>query len=79
VGDALIALGDVLLAAFPEMRDRFRNAIKATVKAAETAVNALAENLKKEVQAALFRIAREGLFISSGYCQQSSAGSYICG
>jgi hypothetical protein len=53
VGQALIAIGDVLLAAFPEMRDRFRNAIKGVVKAAEAAVNALADTLKKGVQAAL--------------------------
>lgn len=53
VGAALIAIGDVLLAAFPEMRDRFRNAIKGVVKAAEAAVNALADTLKKGVQAAL--------------------------
>lgn len=53
VGAALIAIGDVLLAAFPEMRDRFRDAIKGVVKAAEAAVNALADTLKKGVQAAL--------------------------
>jgi hypothetical protein len=53
VGQALIAIGDVLLAAFPEMRDRFRNAMKAVVKTAEAAVNALANTLKKGVQIAL--------------------------
>ncbi|MBW4606911.1 MAG: hypothetical protein KME22_06715, partial [Hassallia sp. WJT32-NPBG1] len=53
LGEALIAIADVVLAAFPKLRDRFRNAIKAVVKAAEAAVNALAETLKKGVQAAL--------------------------
>jgi hypothetical protein len=53
IGEVLIAIADVLLAAFPKLRDRFRNAIKAVVKAAEAAVNALAETLKKGVQAAL--------------------------
>ncbi len=58
VGDVLIAIGDKLLAAFPELRDRFRNAIKSAVKAAEDAVNALANTLKKGVQAALNLLAK---------------------
>ncbi|MCP2731310.1 hypothetical protein [Limnofasciculus baicalensis] len=53
VGNALIAIGDKLLAAFPGLRDRFRNAIKTAVKVAETAVNTLAKTLKKGVQTAL--------------------------
>ncbi|MBD1848183.1 DUF4157 domain-containing protein [Cyanobacteria bacterium FACHB-63] len=53
VGEALMAIADVLLAAFPKLRDRFRNAIKAVVTAAEAAVNFLADTLKKGVQAAL--------------------------
>jgi hypothetical protein len=53
IGEVLIAIADVVLAAFPKLRDRFRNAIKAVVKAAEAAVNALGETLKKGVQAAL--------------------------
>ncbi|HAG81753.1 MAG TPA: hypothetical protein DCL61_11440, partial [Cyanobacteria bacterium UBA12227] len=58
VGDVLIAIGDKLLAAFPELRDRFRNAIKSAVKVAEDAVNALANTLKKGVQAALNLLAK---------------------
>ncbi|MGC4067407.1 MAG: hypothetical protein QM784_22730 [Polyangiaceae bacterium] len=49
-GDFLIALGDRVLAAFPGLREKFRNAIKALVSAAEKVVNALAEGLKKAVQ-----------------------------
>lgn len=47
VGAALIALGDVLLAAFPNLKRRFRSFIEAKVKAAENAVNRLADALKK--------------------------------
>ncbi|HEX6623380.1 MAG TPA: hypothetical protein VF064_06675, partial [Pyrinomonadaceae bacterium] len=50
VGDALIALGDVLLAAFPGLREKWRNFIKEKVAAAEAAVNKLAEDLKAGVQ-----------------------------
>jgi hypothetical protein len=49
----LIAIGEVMLAAFPEMRERYRNAMKAIVRTAENAVNAIANNLKKGVQVAL--------------------------
>ncbi|HZI18142.1 MAG TPA: DUF4157 domain-containing protein [Pyrinomonadaceae bacterium] len=50
VGDALIALGDVLLAAFPGLRDKWRKFIEEKVAAAEAAVNKLAEDLKAGVQ-----------------------------
>jgi hypothetical protein len=53
VGEALIALGDRLLAAFPELRDRFRKLIQDKIKQAEDAVNRIADNLKKNVKAAL--------------------------
>ena len=53
VGDFLIALGDTLLAAFPGLRDKWRNFIKEKVAAAEAAVNKYAEQLKKDVVAAL--------------------------
>lgn len=53
VGDALIAIGDRVLAAFPTLRNKFRNLIKNAVKAAEDAVNKLAEKLKEDVQKAL--------------------------
>ncbi len=51
--DALIAIGDKLLAAFPGVRDRFRRAIEERVAKAQAAVNALAEGLKDDVQKAL--------------------------
>lgn len=56
VGAALIAIGDVVLAKFPALRDRFRKAIKKRVAQAEAAVNALADKLKKGVQAALDKL-----------------------
>ena len=45
-GKAIIAVGDVVLAAFPEMRDQFRGFIEDKVKAAEDTVNKLADDLK---------------------------------
>ena len=53
VGAAIIAIGDRVLAAFPALRDRFRNLIKSVVKAAEDAVNRLADGLKKGLKALL--------------------------
>jgi len=50
VGDRLIALGDVLLAAFPELRDKFRKAIRAGVDAAVDRVNKLADALNAGIQ-----------------------------
>jgi hypothetical protein len=52
-GDLLIKIGDTVLAAFPEARDKFRKLITAGVKAAEDAVNKLAEGLRKTIVAAL--------------------------
>lgn len=58
VGDALIAIGDRLLAAFPELRERFRATMQALVDSAVEAVNQIAEGLKAGVQAALDLLAR---------------------
>lgn len=52
-GDALIAIGDTVLAAFPEARARFRRSIEEKVRAAEDAVNRIADALQKGVQALL--------------------------
>jgi hypothetical protein len=49
VGAALIAIGDVLLAAFPALREKWRGYIERRVKAAEDTVNAIADRLKKGV------------------------------
>ncbi|MEA2328975.1 MAG: hypothetical protein QOE68_3934, partial [Thermoanaerobaculia bacterium] len=49
-GDICAAAADVLLAGFPELRDRVKGAIRATVSAAEDAVNALADALKRGIQ-----------------------------
>jgi hypothetical protein len=49
-GDALIAIGDRVLAGFPALRDKFRKTIKEGVDAAVDAVNKLADDLKKGVQ-----------------------------
>jgi hypothetical protein len=45
-GKAIMAVGDVVLAAFPEQRARFRGFIEEKVKAAEDTVNKLADGLK---------------------------------
>jgi hypothetical protein len=52
-GDALIEIGDRVLAGFPRLRTKFRGAIRETVGAAERVVNALADGLKAAVQAYL--------------------------
>jgi len=52
-GAALMAIGDVMLAAFPELRDKYKKAIHALVAGAITVVDALADELKKQVVAAL--------------------------
>lgn len=49
-GDALIAIGDTVLAAFPAARAKFRKAIEDRVRAAEDAVNRIADDLKKGAQ-----------------------------
>jgi hypothetical protein len=53
VGDALIALGDTLLAKWPGLRDKWRSAIAKKVQQTEDAVNKLAENLNQGIQKAL--------------------------
>jgi hypothetical protein len=53
VGDALVAIGDKLLAGFPALRDRFRKAIKDRVDKAIATVNRLADDLKAGVLKAL--------------------------
>ncbi|MEH6875699.1 MAG: hypothetical protein V7849_15045, partial [Candidatus Competibacter sp.] len=50
VGDALIAIGDTLLASFPGLRAKWRTFIESKVKAAEDLVNRLADALKRNVQ-----------------------------
>ncbi len=52
-GDLLLKAGDFLLAAFPELREKFKKAITDLVNDAVKAVNALADTLKKTVLAAL--------------------------
>ncbi|MFE1785951.1 hypothetical protein ACFW9F_26120, partial [Streptomyces sp. NPDC059506] len=49
VADALIAIGDVLLAAFPELREKFRNRIEEWRDAAIDKVNEWADRLKEAV------------------------------
>ena len=58
VGDTLIKIGDRVLAGFPALRDKFRNAIKGVVQKAEQAVNALADKLKDNVKKALDKVAK---------------------
>jgi hypothetical protein len=53
IGTALLAITDVLLAGFPELKAKFQKAIKGFVDKAVNAVNKLAEGLKKAVQKAL--------------------------
>jgi hypothetical protein len=49
-GDVLIAIGDTVLAGFPNLRDKFRKAVKDRVDKAVDTVNKYAEDLKKGVQ-----------------------------
>jgi len=56
VGKALLAISDVLLAAFPALKARFQAAIRKTVDKAVAAVNKLADGLKQAVQKALDRL-----------------------
>ncbi len=67
VGAALIALGDVLLAAFPNLKRRFRSCIEAKVKAAENAVNRLADALKKGVTKLLDALGKAFEFLLDSY------------
>jgi hypothetical protein len=52
-GNALTAIGDRVLVAFPVLRDRFRRLIQDRIAAAEASVNRLAAALKQSVQAVL--------------------------
>jgi hypothetical protein len=67
VGAALIALGDALLAAFPNLKRRFRSFIEAKVKAAENAVNRLADALKKGVTKLLDALGKAFEFLLDAY------------
>lgn len=67
VGAALIALGDVLLAVFPNLKRRFRSFIEAKVKAAENAVNRLADALKKGVTKLLDALGKAFEFLLDAY------------
>src|SRR5262249_30612372 len=49
-GALLILAGDIVLAGFPELKEKYRNAIVAGVQAAEDTVNRLADDLKAGVQ-----------------------------
>ncbi len=57
-GEVLTAIGDRVLAGFPALRDRFRNAIRDRVRRAEAAVNRLADGLKAGVRAAIGLLGR---------------------
>ncbi|MBK7676132.1 MAG: hypothetical protein IPJ27_16045 [Candidatus Accumulibacter sp.] len=50
VGDALIAIGETLLAAFPVLRAKWRGFIEEKIRAAENRGNQLADTLKKNAQ-----------------------------
>jgi hypothetical protein len=65
-GTVLTAIGDRVLAGFPALRERFRNAVQARVRQAEAAVNRLAEGLKSGVRAALGLLGRGLAALLSG-------------
>jgi len=67
VGAALVALGDVLLAAFPGLRRKWRAFIASKVKAAEDAVNRLADGLKKGVTRLLDLVGKAFTFLLDAY------------
>jgi hypothetical protein len=53
VGEAVSAIGGALLAAFPEMKAKFQNAIRSAVDTAVATVDQIADGLKAGVQQAL--------------------------
>ncbi len=57
-GDALTAIGDRVLVAFPAIRDRFRGAIQERIASAEAAVNRISNALKIAVQSRLDLLGR---------------------
>ena len=57
-GDALTAIGDRVLAAFPVLRNRFRQLIRDRVARAEAAVNRLSMALRQAIQTALNLLGR---------------------
>jgi chemotaxis protein histidine kinase CheA len=67
VGAALIALGDVLLAAFPGLKKKWRSFIESKVKAAENAVNRLADALKQGVTKLLDALGKAFDFLLDAY------------
>ena len=67
VGAVLVALGDVLLAAFPGLRRKWRAFIASKVKAAEDAVNRLADGLKKGVTRLLDLVGKAFTFLLDAY------------
>jgi len=67
VGAALIALGDVLLAAFPGLKKKWRAYIESKVKAAENAVNRLADALKQGVTKLLDALGQAFDFLLNAY------------
>jgi len=67
VGDALIAIGDVLLAAFPKLRAKWRAFIESKVKAAEDLVHKLADALKRGVHKLLDLLGKGLEFLLDAY------------
>lgn len=67
VGAALILLGDVLLAAFPGLKKKWRRFIENRVKAAENAVNRLADALKKGITKLLDLLGKAFEFLLDAY------------
>lgn len=58
-GDALLVVGDTMLAAFPAARAKFRKKVRETVDRATHAVNAAADALERKVQAALDQLGHD--------------------
>lgn len=56
IGKALILIGDVLLAAFPVLREKWRNFITEKVESAKAEVNAAADRLKARAQELLDKL-----------------------
>lgn len=69
VGKALIAISDTLLAAFPALKEKFRDAIQKRVDQATAAVNALAETLDASIQKALDALG-DGLDAALGFLEK---------
>ena len=73
VGNALIAIGDKLLAKWPSLQQKWQNSIQKRVQQAESAVNKLAQDLNDGIQKGLDLLGK-GLDATLGILEQGMLG-----